>query len=204
MMVDIYLWGFIKREGAYVRASRPSFSLSQGISSDWLKMVWLSYFLKWRVLKSQSTPKMPWPYMVNNKQIMFRAPQVSSQKGAYVCFRRLRATRIDEWSPRVTPWEGGGGGGGHFSVGGGGILLVWHVLMKGLQWYMHGHSMIDGFFSWFYLLAMSVGQRLCINFYDSRANFLTTLCSHLDVTYPCYFWFGWFNMDDESLHTLGN
>ena len=50
----------------------------------------------------------------------------------------------------------------------------------------------------------SVYRTLCINFYDSRANFLTTFCSHLDVTCPCYFWFGWFNMDDESLHTLGN
>jgi hypothetical protein len=31
------------------------------------------------------------------------------------------------------------------------------------------------------LLALSIGQRLCINFYVSRANFLTTLCSHLDI-----------------------
>ena len=30
------------------------------------------------------------------------------------------------------------------------------------------------------LLAMSIGQRLCINFYVSRANFLTTLRSHLE------------------------
>ena len=38
---------------------------------------------------------------------------------------------------------------------------------------------------WF--LALSVGQRLCINFSVSRANFLTTLRSHLDVTCSCYF-----------------
>ena len=29
-------------------------------------------------------------------------------------------------------------------------------------------------------------QILCINFFVSRANFLTTLCSHLDIS--CYFW----------------
>ena len=46
-----------------------------------------------------------------------------------------------------------------------------------------------------YLLALSVGQRLCINFSVSRANFLTTLCSHLDVTCSCYFWFSLFNVD---------
>ena len=37
------------------------------------------------------------------------------------------------------------------------------------------------------LLALSVGQRLYINFSISRANFLTTLRSHLDVTCSCYF-----------------
>jgi hypothetical protein len=30
------------------------------------------------------------------------------------------------------------------------------------------------------LLALSIGQRLCIKFADSSANFLTTLRSHLD------------------------
>ena len=45
------------------------------------------------------------------------------------------------------------------------------------------------------LLALSVGQRLCIDFFDSRANFLTTLRSHLDVTCFCYFYpIYWFNM----------
>ena len=37
------------------------------------------------------------------------------------------------------------------------------------------------------LLALFVGQRQCINFYISRVNFLTTLCSHLDVTCSWYF-----------------
>ena len=37
------------------------------------------------------------------------------------------------------------------------------------------------------LLAMYVGHRLCIDFFVSRANFLTTLHSHLDVTCFCYF-----------------
>jgi hypothetical protein len=32
------------------------------------------------------------------------------------------------------------------------------------------------------LLALSIGQRLCVNFYVSRANFLTTLRLHLDIT----------------------
>ena len=54
------------------------------------------------------------------------------------------------------------------------------------------------------LLALSVGQRLCANFYVSRANFLTTLRSHLDVTCSCYLWSSSFNVDDESLHTLDN
>ena len=55
------------------------------------------------------------------------------------------------------------------------------------------------------LLALSVGQRLCANFYASRANILTTLRSHLDIT--CFFLFFWsslFNVIDESLHTLDN
>jgi hypothetical protein len=38
------------------------------------------------------------------------------------------------------------------------------------------------------LLALSIGQRLCVNFYVSGANFLTTLRSHLDVTCSYYFW----------------
>jgi len=47
-----------------------------------------------------------------------------------------------------------------------------------------------------------IGQRLCVNFYVSRANVLTTLRSHLDVTCSCYFWSNLFNVDDGSLHTL--
>ena len=35
------------------------------------------------------------------------------------------------------------------------------------------------------LLALSVGRRLCIDFFFSKANFLTTLHSHLDVTCSC-------------------
>ena len=38
-----------------------------------------------------------------------------------------------------------------------------------------------------HLLALSIGQSLCINSFVSRANFLTTLRSHLDVTCSCYF-----------------
>ena len=45
------------------------------------------------------------------------------------------------------------------------------------------------------LLALFVEQRLCINFFVSRANFLTTLRSHLDVTCSCYFWSTLFNVD---------
>ena len=52
------------------------------------------------------------------------------------------------------------------------------------------------------LLAMSIGHRLCVNFYVSRVNFLTTLCSHLNVTCSYYFWSSLINVDDESLHTL--
>jgi hypothetical protein len=53
------------------------------------------------------------------------------------------------------------------------------------------------------LLALSIGWRLCVNFYVSiRANFLTTLRSHLDVTCSYYFWSILLKVDDESLHTL--
>ena len=45
------------------------------------------------------------------------------------------------------------------------------------------------------LLALSVGRRLCINFSVSRANFQTTLRSHLDVTCSCYFWSSLFTVD---------
>ena len=34
-----------------------------------------------------------------------------------------------------------------------------------------------------------------LNFFVLRANFLTTLCSHLDVTCSCYFWSTLFNVD---------
>jgi len=37
-------------------------------------------------------------------------------------------------------------------------------------------------FNFFNLLALFVGHRLCIHFFVSKANFLTTLRSHLDVT----------------------
>ena len=46
-----------------------------------------------------------------------------------------------------------------------------------------------------YLLAMFVEQRLCINFSIPRANFLTTLRSHLDITSSCYFGSNFFNVD---------
>ena len=42
---------------------------------------------------------------------------------------------------------------------------------------------------------MSIGQRLCINFFVSRANFLTTLCLHLDVTCSCYVGSNLLNVD---------
>ena len=37
------------------------------------------------------------------------------------------------------------------------------------------------------LLALFIGQRLCIDFSVLRSNFLTTLHSPLDVTCSCYF-----------------
>ena len=45
------------------------------------------------------------------------------------------------------------------------------------------------------LLTLFVGQRLCINFSISRANFLTTLRSHLDITCSCYFGSSLANVD---------
>ena len=47
----------------------------------------------------------------------------------------------------------------------------------------------------FILLALSIGQILCIGFCVSRANFLTTLRSHLDVTCSWYFMSCLFNVD---------
>ena len=44
------------------------------------------------------------------------------------------------------------------------------------------------------LLALYVGHRLCINFSVSRANFLTTLSSHLNVTCSYYFSSNLFNV----------
>ena len=70
---------------------------------------------------------------------------------------------------------------------------------------MLGGAKNTGDFIWNYaLLALFVGQRLCIDFSVLRANFLTTLHSHLEVTCSCYFWSSLFNLDDESLHTLDN
>ena len=46
----------------------------------------------------------------------------------------------------------------------------------------------------FGLLALSIGQRLCINFFVPRANFLTTLRSHLDVACTRYFSSSLFNV----------
>ena len=36
-------------------------------------------------------------------------------------------------------------------------------------------------------ILLFVGQRLCIDFSISRANFLIALCLHLNVTCSCYF-----------------
>ena len=55
---------------------------------------------------------------------------------------------------------------------------------------------------WSNLLALSVGRRLCINFYVSRANFLSTLRSHSDVKCFCYFWYNWFIVDRNYLYRV--
>jgi hypothetical protein len=55
-----------------------------------------------------------------------------------------------------------------------------------------------------YWLCVQVRDYAPTFIYVSRANFLTTLRSHLDVTCSCYFWSSLFNVDDESLHTLDN
>ena len=49
------------------------------------------------------------------------------------------------------------------------------------------------------LLALYVEHRLCIDLYVSRANFLTTLRSHLGVTFSSYFWSILFNVDINYL-----
>jgi hypothetical protein len=56
------------------------------------------------------------------------------------------------------------------------------------------------------ILALSIGQdrELCINFYASRADFLTTLRSRLDITCSYYFWSNLFNVNGESWHALDN
>ena len=45
------------------------------------------------------------------------------------------------------------------------------------------------------LLALSIGQRLCIDFSVSEANFLTTLRLDLDVIFSYYFLSNLFNVD---------
>ena len=67
---------------------------------------------------------------------------------------------------------------------------------------LHGKLSIKKSWVTLCLLALSLGHRLCVNFYVSRAIFLTTLRSHLDVTCSYYFWSSLFNVDNESLHTL--
>ena len=51
------------------------------------------------------------------------------------------------------------------------------------------------------LLVVSVGHRLCIDFTVSRAIFLTTLRSHLDVTCYCYYWPSLFDVDFNYSYT---
>ena len=46
------------------------------------------------------------------------------------------------------------------------------------------HNVVD----WLNVLALFVGQRLGIDFYVSRAKFLTTLRSHLDIACSCFFY----------------
>ena len=46
-----------------------------------------------------------------------------------------------------------------------------------------------------HLLALFVGQRLCINFFVSSENFLITLRSHFNVTCSFYFWLSLLNVD---------
>ena len=53
------------------------------------------------------------------------------------------------------------------------------------------HNVVD----WLNVLALFVGQRLGIDFYVSRAKFLTTLRSHLDIACSCCFLSNSFNVD---------
>ena len=69
------------------------------------------------------------------------------------------------------------------------LSLLEHLLLNHFLYYT---SISNRFYD---LLALSVGQRLCINFSVSRANFLTILRSHLDVTCSCYFGSSLFNVD---------
>jgi hypothetical protein len=64
--------------------------------------------------------------------------------------------------------------------------LSWMKILLGFL-----HDILD-------LLALSIGHKLCVNFYVSRV----TLRLHLDVACPYCFWSSLFNVDDESLHTL--
>ena len=52
------------------------------------------------------------------------------------------------------------------------------------------------------LLAFSVGQRLCIDFFVSRENFLTTLRSQLDVTCSYYYWSKIFNAGIKYIYIV--
>jgi len=71
------------------------------------------------------------------------------------------------------------------------VQFIFHFFFQRTKWTRFKESLG----CWQLLLALSVGQRLCINFSISRANFLTTLRSHLDFTRSCYFGSSLSNVD---------
>ena len=77
--------------------------------------------------------------------------------------------------------------------------ITLHALSCMIDIWMKSLSIVETKFTRI-LLAFSVGQRLCIDFFVSRENFLTTLRSQLDVTCSYYYWSKIFNADIKYIY----
>ncbi len=75
------------------------------------------------------------------------------------------------------------------------LLLCIHIVNSRKYWYFTWFYRMNCSLSYYSLLVFSAGQWLCIHSYVPRANFLTTLRSHLDVTCSSYFWHSLFYVD---------
>ena len=102
---------------------------------------------------------------------------------------KSKSKRQESCAGKPTSWHHVGGG---THTTGLAVASPSHRSMKSLNlyegWISEIYGPVDAVLPWqfrtqVHLLALSIGQRLCVKFYVSiRANFLTTLRSHLNVT----------------------